>query len=1189
MLRDMVLKSNEIEFIQFETFAGARNLTNLDMENNSLTVLPDMTFLSHLLDLHVGRNRLTTLPGDLCIGSPRVQIVIASSNRIASVPTFKDCKGLVHVSLDRNEIESLSEDTFDNQLKLRMIDLSRNRLSSLPAGIFTSTRSLGSLYLDHNQLTALPDGLFNGSRLLYSLNLGFNQIETLQEGIFNLTRLSRLILNDNGLKKIHSNAFATDNILGLLNLSSNSLSEWQLPPNGFPDLQVLALQSNFDLLQVPGRLEIPRAKELYFTHRYHCCIWRGYEPPDLNRSADPDIVNHPTTQPVTLPPELELSFEQNLWDQNCIDSGARTQKEIESISQFEEDFHLTVIRLPNCGYQFIENTPDGGQENVGTSSESFFEDFEVANAGDDFITVHGIRFQYEYRAEVYCEPAPDPLSPCDNLIDPWFLRVAIWAIWVLAVLGNSTVLFTILAAREKIEVSQFLVCNLAFADFCIGIYLTFLAVVDVRTFGDRSFFQSALQWQLSAGCQAAGFIAVFACELSVYILVVLTLERVHTIACTFNHNRKKKFRVAVAVVVFGWLLAIVIAALPLLPLGVNSYTNVAVCLPYLTEDWMDQFYIGFLLSLNLLGFFIIFGSYVYIFNSIRKSSASATTGQKRNEVFVSAVKISLLIVVTFICWAPIAVIGFLALGGISIDVNVSKYLIVLVYPLNACVNPFIYAIATKQFRQQLGKVFRRSSKDPTNAFSPSHPLKLQRMNVLNSDCGTTNRGSSPQSTALAEELMKLRRNRRSNSFSVQLCESSLITSPTPPSTPQGVFLGRRASLPAGFGSMLNAAAANRLALPRSPAESSRHTSAASTAAAVAGNANTPTYNLPFKLASHFGGTTGSGTGSLSDLQEQDEIDLGSPRLPEQREAGLTGSQISNDSCPLRRLSVVEEEPIELAAGVDDGDCHSAASSDSEYSDAHESLEVNVLVVDPSLSSSNFPPCVPDVVTTFTPSHRHRSPPPLEAEPPSTPTQHQQQPLGVSTSFNSVLPPTAPSGMLRSNATLIEQNGVCNSENGFSSSECGSTASDVFCATSDASGHNQSPLHMSSSSSPTYHHGNGEYRHLGNHSGALVSPRRSSKRPPPQPFHGKGNSSFNSRHSCSNNKKADPVISNQDPCINNFNHCSQQQQQQQTPHVNKPPNLSSSQHSLSSEDITHPFPQIKSKTSLRSAKSTETEL
>lgn len=44
-------------------------------------------------------------------------------------------------------------------------------------------------------------------------------------------------------------------------------------------------------------------------------------------------------------------------------------------------------------------------------------------------------------------------------------------VFLLAMLGNGTVVFVLIFARSKIDVPRFLVCNLAAADFFMGLYL----------------------------------------------------------------------------------------------------------------------------------------------------------------------------------------------------------------------------------------------------------------------------------------------------------------------------------------------------------------------------------------------------------------------------------------------------------------------------------------------------------------------------------------------------------------------------------------------------------------------------------------------------------------------------------------------------------------------------------------------
>lgn len=95
--------------------------------------------------------------------------------------------------------------------------------------------------------------------------------------------------------------------------------------------------------------------------------------------------------------------------------------------------------------------------------------------------------------EVKCHPAPDAFNPCEDLMGNWTLRVAVWAVAVAALLGNMAVLFVLLSSRFRLTVPKFLMCNLATADFCMGLYLLLIAIMDARSMGH--YFNHAIFWQ----------------------------------------------------------------------------------------------------------------------------------------------------------------------------------------------------------------------------------------------------------------------------------------------------------------------------------------------------------------------------------------------------------------------------------------------------------------------------------------------------------------------------------------------------------------------------------------------------------------------------------------------------------------------------------------------------------------------
>uniref|UniRef100_A0A803J6G0 Lutropin-choriogonadotropic hormone receptor n=1 Tax=Xenopus tropicalis TaxID=8364 RepID=A0A803J6G0_XENTR len=301
---------------------------------------------------------------------------------------------------------------------------------------------------------------------------------------------------------------------------------------------------------------------------------------------------------------------------------------------------------------------------------------------------------YEYLCQpkiLKCSPEPDAFNPCEDIMGYDFLRVLIWFISILAIAGNAVVLFILLTSHCKLTVPRFLMCNLSFADFCMGIYLLLIASVDSQT--KSKYYNHAIDWQTGSGCSAAGFFTVFASELSVYTLTVITLERWHTITYAMQLDRKLRLRHAILIMLGGWIFSLVIAMLPLV--GVSNYIKVSICLPMDIETPLSQAYIIFILVLNVIAFIIICACYIKIYIAVQNPELAPT-----NKDTKLAKKMAVLIFTDFTCMAPISFFAISAAFKVPlITVTNSKILLVLFYPVNSCANPFLYAIFTKAFRR----------------------------------------------------------------------------------------------------------------------------------------------------------------------------------------------------------------------------------------------------------------------------------------------------------------------------------------------------------------------------------------------------------------------------------------------------------------------------------------------------------
>ena len=260
-------------------------------------------------------------------------------------------------------------------------------------------------------------------------------------------------------------------------------------------------------------------QRIHYTYSYHCCLWTRELPADWRAPEQIDYDNHvryratetshtvpttaaPTQPSTTLPPSFTLpTFPTPPDPTDDFFSGDNIDEIIQKIAE---------------KFGGIAGLPSG---NVTTDSD-----------GQLHIKVECKErvLPTSFLSDLRCFPRYHELTPCEDLLGSWALRILVWAVVILALSGNAAVLFVMIASKKTMDTPQFLISNLAFADLLLGIYLTFISVVDLHTHETNLFYLSAVQWQMGAGCKTAGFLAIFSTELSVYLLVIITFERLYT-------------------------------------------------------------------------------------------------------------------------------------------------------------------------------------------------------------------------------------------------------------------------------------------------------------------------------------------------------------------------------------------------------------------------------------------------------------------------------------------------------------------------------------------------------------------------------------------------------------------------------------------------------------------------------------
>ncbi|CAH2048850.1 unnamed protein product, partial [Iphiclides podalirius] len=587
----------------------------------------------------------------------------------------------------------------------------------------TSLPYLQAIDLEGNHIKRIPPHALRVRADQVSLN--YNLIEEVPAHAFKNAQISKLSFRGNAkLKRLDDLAFAGNLLLRQLDLSSTSITS--LPTKGLEKLETLRIEKTPSLKYIPSIYEFQHLQKAFLTHHFHCCAFAFPERHNPARHAlyeTQKALMAKRCQQLTAEQRRKRSPNSNKVYKFGVEDAQEGAAEAEDSAATSEEYTLTDSEYFSDSGSF-EDDDEGFHELVNST----------LSRGVTYVAACGNLSAGRRRVE--CTPLPDALNPCEDVMGwPW-LRASVWFVIAAAVVGNVAVLLVLLANHAELTVPRFLMCHLAFSDLCTGLYLAMIAVVDLRSYGE--FFNYAYGWQYGAGCKVAGFLSVFSGQLSVFTLTIVTLERWFAITYAIYLERRISLAAAARIMAGGWLFSLLMAGLPLL--GVSDYSSTSICLPVESVGVGDAVYQGSLFLTNAVAWVTIVVCYVQIYRSLGGGGecyggrGAAAAAERR-----IANKMALLVGTDLLCWAPVAFFGVTALAGAPlVDVSHGKVLLVFFYPLNACANPFLYAILTKQYRRDLITLVARTGRcnwliekyklaatpPPTAHTNPSAPAPL---------------------------------------------------------------------------------------------------------------------------------------------------------------------------------------------------------------------------------------------------------------------------------------------------------------------------------------------------------------------------------------------------------------------------------------------------------------------------------
>lgn len=250
-LENLDLSGNTISNIQDNVFAQNRQLKTLRIERNRIcnlypNALNETKQQLELLDL--SNNCFSNVPASSLRNFQKLAYLDLSANRITDVPNlqFMNMPSLRELRLNDNSIQNIQSLAFMNVPNLELLNLARNKLQSLDTNRFQSFDNLAVMDLTGNRLSKIVTSAYSNMKSLKQLLLDDNNITTVETlAISSLPQLQLVTMQRNNLQSLSRNAFDSLPSMQVLLLGGNKLQGLDAGMmSGMPTLQQLNLHDN---------------------------------------------------------------------------------------------------------------------------------------------------------------------------------------------------------------------------------------------------------------------------------------------------------------------------------------------------------------------------------------------------------------------------------------------------------------------------------------------------------------------------------------------------------------------------------------------------------------------------------------------------------------------------------------------------------------------------------------------------------------------------------------------------------------------------------------------------------------------------------------------------------------------------------------------------------------------------------
>lgn len=283
------------------------------------------------------------------------------------------------------------------------------------------------------------------------------------------------------------------------------------------------------------------------------------------------------------------------------------------------------------------------------------------------------------------------------------LSVFYGSISILAVVGNSLVIWIVLTSRRMQNVTNCFIANLALADIVIGLF-----AIPFQ-------FQAALlqRWILPHFmCPFCPFVQALTVNVSIFTLIAIAIDRYRAILNPFS----KKLSKTTAKIIIGtiWFISTLLATPFTVALRVKLINDNGYMRPFCDNIYLSplsmRIYRWVLVFLQyLIPMCVISFAYARIAYKLWGSKVPGNAENTRDAALMKnkkkVIKMLVIVVILFdICWLPWQIYNFLQ--DVYEEINNYRYINIIYFVCdwlamsNSCYNPFIYGIYNEKFKRE---------------------------------------------------------------------------------------------------------------------------------------------------------------------------------------------------------------------------------------------------------------------------------------------------------------------------------------------------------------------------------------------------------------------------------------------------------------------------------------------------------